>query len=199
MRFYVISVLVLSMVACGSPTMEPSRTNELPTAQVLATTVASPVAPSLPFEPATYRDADAGFRIEYPANWYVIGGETQSRGSYVQIVSWDPGPGGITEIPAGESVLQITIYLWEPTHNLDARVDMRRNNFIDSGNAILEEGELALGEQRAFRFLTQAADGTQGLFFMLELGDRYLELSGSGDIPTLDAAIRTLTIDEPGQ
>ncbi|MEX2162262.1 MAG: hypothetical protein WD751_10150 [Anaerolineales bacterium] len=198
MRLFALLIPALLLAACGSPATEPTVAFDLPTAQVLVTETVA-VATALPFEAATYRDAEAGFELQYPAAWFVIGGETQSRGSYVQIVSWDAGANGITETPTGESVLQITIYQWDPTHDLDARVSMRRSNFVDSGNVILEEEQLSLGGQPAVRFLLQATDGSQALFLMLELGDRYLEVSGTGDIATLDAAMRTLVIDAPSE
>jgi hypothetical protein len=198
MRIFALLIPVLLLAACSAPAAEPTAALDLPTAQVLVTETVA-VATALPFEAAVYRDAEAGFELQYPAAWFVIGGETQSRGSYVQIISWDAGPNGITEIPAGESVLQITIYQWDPTHDLDARVSMRRNNFVDSGSVILEEEQLSLGGQPAVRFLLQATDGSQALFLILELGDRYLELSGSGDIATLDATMHSLVIDTPSE
>lgn len=200
MRFFAFVLFAAALAACAAPVAQPTAVAEQPTAAVLATETATVAAePTLPFEPATYRDDAAGFQLQYPAAWYVIGGETQSRGSYVQIVSWDAGPNGITEIPAGESVLQITIYQWDPTHNLDARVQMRRDNFTASGNTIVEEETLDLNGARVVRILLQTTDGSQSVVFLAELGDRYLELSGNGDIATLDAALRTLAIDAPAQ
>jgi len=151
------------------------------------------------FEAATYRDEEAGFELDYPASWFLLGGEVQSRGSYVQIASWDPGPGGVQSIPDGASLLQIAIYEWEPTHDLDARLAMRRNNFTDSGNAILEEQELTLFGARVVRLKLQLTDGSQSLIYLAALGDRYLELSGSGDLVTMDTSMLTLRIDASAQ
>ena len=181
-------LLALLLAAC-TPQAAPTP---LPSAQV-STSVATP-SPTLFFEAATYRDPQAGIELDYPASWILLDGETQSRGSYVQIASWDPGPNGISSIPEGGSVLQITIYLWEPTGDLDARVNIRRNNFVDSGNQILAEEELSLNGERAVRFRLLATDGSEALFYLLALGERYLELSGTGDLLTLDAAMRSLRI-----
>lgn len=101
------------------------------------------------------------------------------RGSYVQIASWDPGPDGISSIPEGGSVLQIAIYLWNPTGDLDARVEMRRVNFIDSGNQILAEKELSVDGERAVRFHLLATDGSETLVYLLALGDRYWNSAAS--------------------
>jgi hypothetical protein len=197
MRFAGLVIALSLLVACNQTAESSPTVGELPTP--VAVTPLANVTPVLPFTPATHRDAEAGFELQYPTEWFILGGEMQSRSAYVQIASWDPGPNGITEILSGESVLQITIYQWEPTHDLDARVQMRRNNLLDSGNTILEEEELEFSGARVVRFLLQGTDGVQALFFFAELGDRYLELSGTGDIATLDAAARTLVIDEPAQ
>lgn len=166
----------------------------LPTAQVshFQNTLA-------PIDLATYRDAEAGLELDYPAGWTVVGGETQSRGSYVQIASWDPSLGGISSIPEGGSVLGIAIYLWDPTGDLDARVEMRRANFVDSSNQILAEEELLVNGERAVRFHLLSTDGSGTIIYLLALGDRYLELSGLGDLPTLDAAMRSLRIGAASQ
>lgn len=192
-KLRLLFLLAFALAAC-SPAA--ATTTELPTP---AAPTASPQLPAaiatLPFECATYIDAERGFQLQYPAAWFIVGGEAQSRGSYVQIASWDPGIGGLTEIPAGESVLQITIYQWDPKHDLVARVEMRRGNFIASGNTILEEETLMLGGVTAVRMLVQTTDGSLSLVLFTELGEDYLELSGNGDIATLDAAMRTLIIN----
>lgn len=187
-------ILLTFVLAACSPLPAATQT-ALPTAQVSAATSAPTASPALPFEAATYRDEEAGFELDYPDSWFLLGGEVQSRGSYVQIASWDPGPGGIESIPQGASLLQIAIYEWEPTQDLDARLAMRRNNFTDSGNTILEEGELTLAGARVVRLKLQLTDGSQTLIYLAALGDRYLELSGSGDLAIVDASLSTLRID----
>jgi len=195
--FFIVTAVLLFLTACN-PQAAVSPT-PLPTAVISSATPLPTETPGLPFTAATYRDEEAGFELEYPASWFLMDGETQSRGAYVQITSWDPGPGGIQSIPEGGSVLQITIYLWEPTHDLDARLAMRRDSFTASGNSILEEEELSLGGERVVRLKLRLTDGSQALFYLATLGDRYLELSGSGDLATLDASMRTLRIDAPQQ
>ncbi len=184
-------ILVSLLLAACTPL---PATTPLPAAQV-SFFENTPV----PVDLATYRDPDAGLELDYPASWTVVGGETQSRGSYIQIASWDPGPDGIGSIPEGGSVLQIAIYLWDPTGDLDARVEMRHANFVDSGSQILAEEEISLNGERAVRFHLLAMDGSETLVYLLALGDRYLELSGLGDLPTLDAAMLTLRIGAASQ
>jgi len=185
-----LMLFALLLAACSpqaAATVAP-----LPTAQVKAITPA--VLPTLPFAAATYRDEQAGLELQYPAAWFLVGGEAQSRGAYTQIASWDPGPNGIQSTPEDGSILQISIYQWEPTQDLDARLNLRRDNFSGSGNSILEEEQLTLGGVRVVRLKIQLTDGSQVLVYLAELGDRYLELSGSGDLATLDASMQSLRI-----
>lgn len=193
--FFVTTLAFAIFLAACSPSLAPTALPTPGAIETVETAVATEPQPaSLPFEAATYSDVERGIELQYPADWFVVGGETQTRGSYVQIVSWDPGTAGISEIPAGESVLQIAIYQWDPKHDLAARVEMRRNNFTASGNTILEEEALMLGSVSAVRMLVLNTDGSQSVFLFTELGEDYLELSGSGDIAKLDASMRTLTI-----
>lgn len=192
----------LFLLAACSPQAAPSATallTEVPTEAAATVTPEVTTTAALPFEAATYRDDTVGFGLQFPAAWFLVGGEAGSRGEYIQITSWDPGAGGIQSVPEGESVLQIAIYQWDPQHDLDARLAMRRDAFTNSGNTILEEDELDLGGARVVRLKLQLTDGAETLFYLAELGDRYLELSGSGDLETLDAAMGTLRIDASGQ
>ena len=189
MKYILPLLLVLSLAACSSPAAAP-------TATASATETATPEAAALPFTPATYRDDLNGFELDYPAEWNIIGGESQSRGSYVQIVSWQQEGSGFDAIPEGGSVLQIALYAWDPVGDLDARVQMRRDNFLASGNTILEEGTLTLPSGvTVFRVLLQATDGSQAIVYLGVVADLYLELSGNGDIPILDASLATLRIE----
>ena len=196
-----ISLLAFSLLAsCNLPTesisatplLLPPATEALQPETLTATTAA---AIPLPFTAATFRDEVNGFELDYPAEWNEIGGETQSRGYFQQIVSWEQPPGGITEIPEGGTVLQIAVYAWEPVNDLDARLEMRRDNFTNSGNRILADEDITLASGVSVqRILVEVSDGP-ALFFFTTLGDLYLELSGSGDIDMLDAAMRSLRID----
>jgi hypothetical protein len=193
MKPLAIVLIVTTLAACN-----PAAVTEMPTLATIDTVTMTPTAElaALPFEAATYSDEANGFQLQYPADWFVVGGEAQSRGSFVQIASWDPGSAGISEIPAGESVLQIAIYQWDPKNDLAARVEMRRGNFIASGNTILEEETLLLANVEAVQMLVQNTDGSQSLVLFTVLGEDYLELSGNGDIATLDASMRTLVISQ---
>lgn len=200
-RYVFVVALLFLLGACNLPVATPDPTDLPPeiviaSATPLVATVAATEASELPFEAQTYRDEANGFAIEVPASWNFLGGESQSRGGYVQFASWQLENGVFDFIPEGQSLLQIAINLWEPQYDLDARFAMRRQNFLGSGNLILEEEELLLaGDVRVMRLLLESTDGEQSLIFLSELGADYLELSGNGDIAILEAAMRSLRID----
>ncbi|HSB91410.1 MAG TPA: hypothetical protein VLD63_15445 [Anaerolineales bacterium] len=199
-RWLWIAALVLaacSPAATVSPTaVSTAEPTESPAASAMPTDVlpTATVAPALSFEPATYTDSEAGFAFEYPASWTAeapAGGG--SRGSYAQFTSWAHPPGGITEIPAGGTVLQATVQLWDPKNDLQAFLAQRQGAWSASGITIVSQEELALPDGRpAARFVVQGSDGEQSYFFFTTLTDAYLVLSGNGDIALLAEIAGTL-------
>lgn len=194
MKKLILLLFVLVLAACSAPQAAPTATQPVavppidPTAEVAAPTETD--APS--FEPAFYVDSAGRFEISYPAAWTVNDSQAGSRGSYVQITSWDPSAAGITEIPANESLLQITIYLWDPKNELAARLEMRKAAWLASGNVILEESEVVYpGDHSGVRVLMQDTAGNQNVIILLELGEDYLELTGIGNIALLDQIMTT--------
>jgi hypothetical protein len=196
-----IAALVLaacSPVATAAPTAVPTAGPiQPPAASATSTDVPLPtatVAPTLSFEAAMYADSEAGFAFEYPASWTAetpAGGG--SRGSYAQFTSWAHPPGGITEVPAGETVLQATVQLWDPKNDLQAFLAQRQGAWSASGITIVSQEELALPDGRpAASFVVQGSDGERSYFFFTTLTDAYLVLSGNGDIALLDEIAGTL-------
>lgn len=194
MKNSVTSLIALILVACNAPgvasAVQPTQP-PVPTAAQAATETV--VAAQLSFEPTVYADLESRFQLRYPAGWMLDAQQGGSRGSYVQITSWQHAVGGFSEIPSGGSVLGIAIYQWDPKGDHAARLEMRRNNFIDSGNLILEETEINFpGGQIGTRLLLQDTDGNLSVIFLSILGDEYLELSGFGpDIQLIDEIIGT--------
>lgn len=183
-------VLGLVLAACSAAAPTPSPTSPLPATDV-------PPAPqptatqAVTFDAALYQDPAGRYELDYPAGWTVDAAQGGSRGGYVQFTSW-AHDGNIQKIPAGESLLQVTVYLWDPKNDLDARLEMRKTAFESSGNTILEEDEIEFpGGERGVRLLLQTTDGEQSLVVIAELGEDYLEISGVGDMALLDAIIRT--------
>ncbi len=187
-----LALLALVLAACAAPA-QPTSVSLEPAPTVAALTAqpesSQPLEPS--FEATTYQDAQGRFSLQYPASWQILGGESGARGEYVQIASWDPGSAGIESVPAGESLLQITVYQWDPKGDLAARLEMRRTAFINSGTSILEEDEVSFpGGPAAVRMMLES-NGESYLVYFFVLGDEYLEITGQGDLPLLHAVMQT--------
>jgi hypothetical protein len=204
LRVILIIPLLLALAACAgastdvpetplAPTATEQATAPQPTAESTAAATEelpaqteAPPEPALSFEPATYRDEANGFEFDYPADWQVSDqGVLGDRGSQALLVS------------NGEPRLAITVYLWDPKNDLDAYVDHRKQAWSGSGLTILLEEPLVLeGGQRAVRFVVQTAEGEQAFFFFTTAGERYLELSGTGDPALLAEIAQTVRVLE---
>jgi hypothetical protein len=67
------------------------------------------------------------------------------RGYFAQITSWPRNPGELPEfVPAGETILSITVLLWDPKNDLDAFSATRKQAWDASGFQIRAEQELIL-------------------------------------------------------
>jgi hypothetical protein len=215
--FFLLITLIFLITACSpggtSSTVEPAMQEppeeDIATAEVTATsepTLAPEQTPSLTavpdpvflFEKATYQDAVNGFSFDYPAQWTLDGGEQQSRGAYVQFYSWDWQPGDVVDsIPAGETVLTVTVNLWDPKNDLEAYVANRKMAWESPGFLILVEEPVMLGNgHSASQYIVQGPDGMQGFFLITTIGEKYLTLSGSGDLGLLAEVSGTLRFDQ---
>ena len=193
MKHSLILVFTLALAACAPPTAPTATPPPAPVKVVTATPATPPeAAAGLSFQPAVYQDDQGRYQISYPASWTVEAAVAGSRGSYVQFTSWQHEPGGFNEVPEGGTVMQVTIYQWDPKGDLAARLEMRRTSFIDSGNTILEESRFDVpGGPSGVRLLLQNADGSLSPVVLLTLGNYYLELSGEGDQTLLDEIMGT--------
>ena len=180
----VISTLTLPTAAVTpalqTPTLAPTTA---PTEEPAAPSFTEPPAPSLSFEPATYRDEEAGFEFQYPAAWTVSNlGSLGTRGSGAQLLL------------NGKPQMNLTLYQWDPKGDLAAWAAHRKGAWSASGFEILSEEYLALASgEPAVRFVVQTPE-QQALFFFTPIGDRYLELSGAGDLSLLKEITRTLRL-----
>jgi len=153
-------------------------------------------------EMRTYQNEDAGFRFDYPATW-TVDGEQQagSRGSVIQLTSWEHAPGDIAaETPPGGTRLDVVLLDWDPKHDLAAHIAVREQAWAASGMTITaEEARLLAGDHPAVRFLvTSPGSAEPGFFLITTVGDRYLHLSGFGDLAALEAIGQTLQIGAEG-
>ena len=150
--------------------------------------------PQSAFDATTYRDDEAGFVFDYPAGWAFDPGEHQSRGYYVQFYSWNWKPGDpIDPLPAGGTVLSVTVQLWDPKNDLEAFINQRKMAWDSSGISIISEERITLaGDRPAAQFTVQGIDGTQAFFLLTTNGEDYLVLSGNGDLNLLANIAHTL-------
>jgi hypothetical protein len=150
--------------------------------------------PEPAFEATTYRDEKAGFEFDYPVGWAFDPGEQHSRGYYVQFYSWDWHPGDqFDSTPPGETVLSVTVQLWDPKNDLEAFIDQRKLAWDSSGISILSEERLDLtGDRPAAQYIVQGSDGAQAFFLLTTNGENYLVLSGNGDLGLLADISHTL-------
>jgi len=202
---FVYLAFVLLATACSSPSTpnqpEPASPEPVVPTEVIATSepTSAPILTDTPvpapaFESTTYRDETAGFEFDYPASWKIDGGETQSRGSYVQFYSWDWQPGQpIDPLPEGGTVLTVTNQLWDPKNDLEAFINQRKLAWEASGISIQSEERLNLaGDRPAAQFIVKGVDGAQAYFLITTNGENYLVFSGNGDLGLLAEISQTL-------
>ena len=199
---FLFTIFAFVGFACSFFTPSSQPEPSLPEA-TLETVINEPTDTPLPtetpvpqpaFEAMTYRDEEAGFEFDYPVGWAFDPGEHQSRGYYIQFYSWDWQPGDqIDSFPAGETVLSITLQLWDPKNDLEAFINQRKLAWDSSGTSILSEEHIVLtGNRPAVQFIVQGADGVPAYFLMTTNGEDYLILSGSGDLNLLAEVAQTL-------
>jgi hypothetical protein len=141
--------------------------------------------PTLSFEATTYRDPKSGFEFDYPTDWGIGFQETQSRGNIVQFQD-ATGPR-----------LDVVVLLWDPKGDLPAFLEVRETAYESSGITVQEKQAIQLenGQQGVY-YVVEGSDGNQGFFFFTTLQDRYLQLSGSGDLALLVEIARTVRVFE---
>ncbi|MCH7663170.1 MAG: hypothetical protein IH859_04785 [Chloroflexi bacterium] len=151
----------------------------------------------LSYESVLYRDEEAGFQLEYPAGWSEGYGERQSRSYFQTFFSWDPSVSDSIEfVPAGGTYMQIVVSLWEPTDDLDAYVDWQSQVLEDSRNESISMEEITLSDgESGVMAVYLSADGSKLFFFFwMAIGERYLTITGEGDLELLTEIVSTLRL-----
>jgi hypothetical protein len=200
-RYPSLSVLLLLMTmaaGCASPLVVQGGippTAPLPTTQppglASPTPTPRPTAVPLSFTSATYKDEANGFELDYPADWSSSpNAQIGSRGSQAQLFS----PGASAEaLPEGATRIGITIYQWDPNNDLASYVTHRKTAWEASLStiAVEHEGDLVDG-RKEMDFIVKGPDGAQAFVLFTTLGERYLEISGEGDLGLVQEVARTL-------
>ena len=203
-RSVILPILAAALAACAAPaspevdvqaTVELMLTEAAPAATAVSTEAPTATeSPSLSFEAASYRDEVAGFEFDYPAGWFVGPIQQYSRGGITAFTSWERPTDALPDAaPPGETRMDVTVQLWDPTGDLEAFVDQRRGAWDASGTTIESEEEWTLEDGRPARaFVVTGSDGEQAYFFFTTIGDKYLVLSGNGDLTLLAEIAHTV-------
>ena len=196
---FIVFVSVMLLATCSAPNAIPVQVKtdvpSLPsnTESALAPTEAAP-NPKLPaasFESQPYINEEAGFALDYPAGWTVNEVVVGPRGTQVQFLS-SPELAEMAALPEGATRVNATIYQWDPKNDLAAFVANQKNAREASGFTIVEEEQLVLElGLPAVRFTVQTPEANV-VFLVTALEDRYLVLSGEGNLDLVNEIIQRL-------
>lgn len=184
--FVLIVILSLLTACAGSPantTLEPVQTAApVPTETALPTeAMSNPKLPAASFESQPYINETAGFALDYPVGWTVNEMVVGDRGTQVQFLS-SPELAEAPVVPEGATRVSATIYQWDPKNDLPAFITQQQSAWASSGITVLEEEPLILElGLPAVRYRVQTPDA-EFIFLITALQDRYLVLSGEGDL-----------------
>jgi hypothetical protein len=191
-----MALLSACIGAPGNTTLEPVETG-IPATVPVSTDTAVPMIPSdtapapteaapnpkLPaasFEAQTYVNQEVGFALDYPAGW-TVSEQIGPRGTQIQFLS-SPELAEAVTLPEGAARVNAIIYQWDPKNDLTAFVANQKAAWEASGFPILEEEQLVLElGLPAVQLTVQTPEG-QTVFLIAALGDRYLVLSGEGNL-----------------
>ncbi|MGE5602992.1 MAG: hypothetical protein ACM30E_08070 [Nitrososphaerales archaeon] len=190
-----------------APAMATGAATASPTTAATATqTVPPTAAPGLTAEPTvpagftTYRDAAAGFAIDYPAGWSITAPPVEIRPqaqAYTASLRSDPQssvhPGG-QPIAPGETGIDVTVVRTSAA-TLDEALAERRAEILSSelGVTITEEFEVELpgGLRAVRRQLDTAQVGTVAELTTFLNGKRIM-VTGMGNLDRFDMIARSL-------
>lgn len=182
-------ILLLMLSACGAPATEAVVLPEIvdsgmPVPESTATeAVVEPdlKIPGSSFESQLYFNETVGFALDYPVGWTAQETLAGERGTQVTFAS-SSDLVGAAEVPVGASRVNLTIYDWDPKNDLTAYVDKTKTAWQASGFEIMEEQPLTLDlGLPAVQFTVRTPD-LPTPFLIAAVGDKYLVLSGEGDL-----------------
>ena len=154
-------------------------------------TAPSPKLPAASFESETYINEEAGFALDYPAGWTVDEIVIGPRGTQVQFLS-SPEIAELAVLPEGETRVNATIYQWDPKNDLAAYVAHWKTAWEASGFTILEEEQLVLEQGLPAVKITVQTTEANVVFLVTALEDRYLVLSGEGNMDLVQEIVQRL-------
>lgn len=145
--------------------------------------------PAPSFESQTYIDEKYGFAFDYPLGWTVSEPMFSERATQVQFLS-SPDLVNAATLPAGATRVSATVYQWDPKNDLAAAAAQWKTAWESSGFTIIAEEELVLElGLPAMQFTVQTPDAVV-VHLITTLGDRYLMLSGEGDLDLVNEIVQ---------
>jgi hypothetical protein len=188
---FLIFLLVIWLATCSGPkpkTPEPTPTQtQLPaTATPFPPTPTETGAPegklpAAPFDAQVYVNEEAGFALDYPSGWTVNEQVVGPRGTQILFLS-KPELADAATIPAGETRLSATVYLWDPKNDLASYVQHMKDAWSASGFTILEEQALTLELGLPAELFTLQTPDRQVVYLVTALKDQYLVIAGEGNL-----------------
>ena len=137
--------------------------------------------PAAPFESQTYINETAGFALDYPTGWTIKEMVPGDRGSQIQFLS-SPDLADAANLPEGATRVSATVYQWDPKNDLAAFIANQKAAWDASGFKILEEQPVTLELGLAATEFTVRTSDANVVFLVTALRDRYLILSGEGNL-----------------
>jgi hypothetical protein len=142
----------------------------------------------------TYQDDFHGFALDYPSSWSRMKLQNGERGSITAIASWNMSSENMDSTPTGETRLDISVLQWEPL-NLEVFILQRKTAWDASGMMVRSEEEQTLqGGLPVVEFQVTGMGGEDAYFLFAVIGERFIALSGTGDIELMKDIGRTLRI-----
>ena len=197
-----IALTVLLITACGSQTVssapQPTTVIESSPAQVssaIPTETLNPLG-----EIKIYRDANAGFALNYPAAWFVEDDAAQNAaGSAVYTVSlfsWDrasytPTPKDLNTLPDGATKIDITVFKQGP-NTLEEAVNQYKNQDTGTPVKFLKEEIWTLNNgEKAVYLESEGALGVMATMITI-INGKVVYVSGYGNLTPFQAVALTL-------
>lgn len=192
------ALLLLALLAACAPQTDtaplPSPVDmDMPVPSTDGEPVPAPTE-MIAIQTASRTDEVRAYTFDYPAAWMLdpLSFGERAPGGY-QLTSWTHEPGMVSEVPAGGTLMNIFIQLWDPKADLPAFVAGRKSAWEASIIEIISEESVTLANgQPAVEFVTRSLDGALGYFLFTLNGEDYLTASGSGDLELIRFTARSL-------
>lgn len=190
MKKYLVLILAaaLTLSACSLAETTEQPATEQPQAAIpesLPTATQPAVAPAS-FESQTYVSQLDGFMLDFPVTWVARETLIGERGSQIVFVS-SPELIEAPEMPAGQSRVFVNIYPWDPKNDLPAYVQKTKDSWAGSGFTIQGEQAVTLDSGMSAVLLTVQTPTVSIPLLITTLGERYLVMSGEGDLNLVNA------------